>query len=222
MRPGHARHRHLGEIVERVDPVMVRVVRGGAVRHLDQKTARALDQQRQTMVRRDQVRMNAETEHAQTVLQIMLPDGLVPFLEVLAAPQVVDEDVETTLLGPDARDQLGNLVRDEMIDLDGDTVAAGCGDELRRFLDGFRPRILGLLLTRRPTRHIDGCTCGSQFDRDAATRAARCACDQGDFSFEAHRALPKRAPCLPTHPFGSCSTGQRCRVLTRAVKAPRG
>ena len=194
MGPGHARHRHLGEIVERVDPVVVRVVLGGAVRHLDEKTARTLDQQRQRMVRRDQMRMNAETEHAQTVLEIMLPDGLVPFLEILAAPEVVDEDVETTLLGADAIDQLRDLVSDEMIDPNGDAVAAGCRNELGRLLDGFRPGIFGLLVTRRPTGHIDRCACRTQLDRDAPTRAARRACDQGDLACKRHRPLRRMRP----------------------------
>jgi hypothetical protein len=124
MSPGHARHRHLGEVIERVDPVVVRVVRGGAVRHLDQETACPLDQQRQRVVRRDQMRVHAKTEHAQAVLEVVLPDGLVPLFEILSAPHVVDEDVETALLRADASDQRFDLVRDEMIDLNSDAVAA--------------------------------------------------------------------------------------------------
>jgi hypothetical protein len=139
MGPSHAGHRHLGEIIEWIDPVVVRVVLGRAVRHLDKQTARTLDQQRQRMMRRDQMRMHAE--HAQAVLEIMLPDGLVPFLEILAAPDVIDEDIETTPLGADAVGQLLDLLGDEMIDLNGDAVAAGCGNELGGFLDGFRPSI---------------------------------------------------------------------------------
>jgi hypothetical protein len=68
--------------------------------------------------------MNTETEHAQTVLEIMLPDGRVPLLEVLSAPHVVDEDVKTTLLGADAVGQFPDLVGDEMIHLNGDAIAA--------------------------------------------------------------------------------------------------
>src|SRR5918994_5398656 len=126
MGPSHARYRYLCEVIERVDPVVLGVVVGGAVRHLDEEAARTLDQQCQCKVRRDQMGMNAETEHAQTVLEIMLPDGLVPFLEILSAPHVIDEDVETTLLGADAIDQSFNFLSDEMIHLDGDAIAAGC------------------------------------------------------------------------------------------------
>ena len=47
MRPGHADHRGLGEIVEGRQPVVLGIVLGGAVGHLDQEPAGPLDQQRQ-------------------------------------------------------------------------------------------------------------------------------------------------------------------------------
>ena len=121
----------------------------------------------------------------------MLPDRLVPFEELLAAPDVIDQDIKAALLGADAIDQLSNLIGDEMIDLDGDALAAGCRDQLGRLLDGFRPGVFGLLVARRPSGHIDRCARGAQFDRDASTRTARSAGDQGDFSFKRHRTLPK-------------------------------
>jgi hypothetical protein len=127
----------------------------------------------------------------------MLPDGCVPFLEILAAPHVIDEDVKTTLLGADAIDQLSNLVSDEMIHPNGDAIAAGCRDELGRFLYGFRPGVFGLLVACCPSGHIDGCACRTQFDRDASTCPARRARDQGDLSLKRHRSLPKNA----THPL---------------------
>jgi hypothetical protein len=45
----------------------------------------------------------------------VIPDGLVPLLEILSAPQIIDEDVEATVLGADAMDQPFHLVSDEMI-----------------------------------------------------------------------------------------------------------
>ena len=73
------------------------------------------------------------------VVKIMRPDGLVP-LEVLPAPEIIDEDIEATLLGADPFDQLPHLVGNEMIDPDGDAVAAGRRYERCRLLDGFRAR----------------------------------------------------------------------------------
>ena len=43
MCPGHACHRHLCEIIERVDPVVFSVVVGSAIGHLHQETAGTLD-----------------------------------------------------------------------------------------------------------------------------------------------------------------------------------
>jgi hypothetical protein len=59
-----------------------------------------------------------------SVLKIMIPDGLAPFLEIFAAPDVVDEDVQPTLLGSDALGQLLDLRGDQMIDPNGYALAA--------------------------------------------------------------------------------------------------
>ena len=210
MRPRHARHRRLGEIVEGREPIVVGIVLGRAVGHLDEEAARTLDQQRQRMMRRDQMRVDAEPQHAQAVLEIVLPDRLVPFEELLAAPDVVDEDVEAALLGADALDQLPDLVGNEMIDPDGDAGAAGCRDQLRRLLDRFRPRIFGLLLARRPSGDVDRRAGGAQFHRDAAAGAARRAGDQGDLSLQRHRALPNFLGCP-----GRATRGGTVNVLGR-------
>src|SRR5262249_50468618 len=130
------------------------------------------------------MRMNTEGEEAQAVAKVMLPDGLVPFEEPLSAPYVVDEDIETALLCPDAVDQSLDLVRDEMIDPDGYALPAGCRDQFGRFLDGFGAGVFGLMIARRSTGHVDRCTGGAQLHGDAPTRAARCASDQGDFTFK--------------------------------------
>jgi hypothetical protein len=166
---------------------MVGVVCGRAVRHLDKKTAWTLDQQRQCIMRRDQMGMDTETEHAQAVLEVMRPDGLVPFLQILAAPQVIHQDVETTLLGAGALDQLSDLVSDEMIDPNGYAVAAGCRNELGRFLDGFGPGIFGLLLACRPSGHVDR-RAGSPSSTAMPRPAPRVApATRATFSFKRHR-----------------------------------
>ena len=137
---------------------MLGIVVGGAVRHLDQQAARALDQQRQRVMRRDQMRIDAKPQQAQAVLEIMVPDRLVPFEQLLAAPDVVDQDVEAALLGADALDQLADIVGDEVVDRDGNALAAGRRDKLGRLLDGLGSLIFGLTgrascgRSRRPSR----------------------------------------------------------------------
>ena len=71
------------------------------------------------------MRVDAEPEQAQAVLEIVLPDRLVPLEQLLAAPDVVDQDVEPALLGADALDQRFDLVGHQMIDRNGDALAAG-------------------------------------------------------------------------------------------------
>jgi hypothetical protein len=50
----------------------------------------------------------------------VLPDRLVPLEETLAAPDVVDQDVEPSALHADPRDQRLDLARHEMVDADRD------------------------------------------------------------------------------------------------------
>ena len=93
--------------------------------------------------------VDAEPQQAQAVLQIVLPDRLVPLEELLAAPDVVDQNVEPPLLGPDALDQRPHLGGNQMVDPDRDALAAGFRDQLGRLLDGLRPGVFGRLAARR-------------------------------------------------------------------------
>ncbi len=76
--PGHADRRRLGEIVEDREPVMRGVVFRGSVRHLDHQPAGLRDQQGQGVMRGDEMRVDGEAEQVKAVLQIVLPDRLVP------------------------------------------------------------------------------------------------------------------------------------------------
>src|SRR5688572_20191149 len=104
---------------------MVRVVFGRAIRDFDEKSSRALDQQWERVMRRDQMRIDRESQHAKASLEVVLPDGRVPFDELLAAPDVVHEDVQPIVVSADAFDQLSNRVALEMIDLKRDAFAPG-------------------------------------------------------------------------------------------------
>jgi hypothetical protein len=73
------------------------------------------DQQRQGEMRGDQMGVDAEAKQAQAVGKIVLPDRLVPFEQLLAAPDVVDQDVEPPCVAADPLDQGADLVRNEMV-----------------------------------------------------------------------------------------------------------
>ena len=121
-------HRHLGQVVEHRDPVPRRVVLGGAVRHLDEQTARLVDEQGEKVMGRDEVGVDGEPEDAKTVVEIELPDRRVPVgrtaFEHLAAPDVVDEDVDVAVLPPDVVGEVLHLVGIEMVDDGRDAGAA--------------------------------------------------------------------------------------------------
>ena len=62
-------------------------------------------------VGRDQMRIDTEPEHAQSVLQIMVPDRLVPFEKLLAAPNVIHQDIKAALLAPDVVERTSSATR---------------------------------------------------------------------------------------------------------------
>ena len=105
VRPGHAVHRNLGEVVERVDAVVVGIVGGGAVGHLDEEASRMLEHERQGVVGGDEMGVDGEAEEAEAVGEVVIPDRLVPFEQQLAAPDIIDQHVQPALLGPDALDR---------------------------------------------------------------------------------------------------------------------
>jgi hypothetical protein len=167
---------------------MHRVVFRSAVGDLDQEPARLGDEERQRVMRGGEMRLDRVAQQAQPVLEIVLPHRLVPFEQVLAAPDVVDEDIEPPAFGLDARDECRDLGGNEVIRAHRDAFAARGRDELRRLLNRLRPVDLGFLRTRAAPGHVNRGAGGTQFHCDAASRAARAAGDERDF------------PCEPFHP----------------------
>ena len=105
LREREPEHRRLGQVVEGREAVVRGVVLERAVGHLDDEAARPADQQRQREVAGDQVRVDREAQQPQAAVEVVLPHRRVPLGQLLAAPDVVDEDVEAALLGVDARDE---------------------------------------------------------------------------------------------------------------------
>ena len=135
VRPGHAYGRHLCQIVEHRQAVMVRIVLRRAIGHLDQEAAGLRDHKWKRIVGGDQMRVDGEPQQSQPILQIVLPDRLVPLEQVLAAPDVIDQDVEPSAFRPNSGDQRLDLARDQMIDANRNPFAAEFGDQRRGFLD---------------------------------------------------------------------------------------
>src|SRR5215213_7219074 len=93
--PRHADHGGLRQVVEQRYSVVVLVVLGGSIRHLDYQTALVLDEEWQCEVAGDDVRVYGEPQHPKASLQGVLPHRHVPLEEALRTPHVVDQHVQT-------------------------------------------------------------------------------------------------------------------------------
>ncbi len=122
---------------------MVAVVVRGAVGDLDDQSAGAAQQQRQGVMAGDGVGLHREAQQPQSLVEVVLPDGRLPVEEVLAAPDVVDQDVEAALLGVDPVDERLHLRRVQMVGGHGDAPAARLGDQVGGVLDRLGPVVLG-------------------------------------------------------------------------------
>ena len=71
-----------GQVVEHGDAVGGGVVGDGPVGDLDHESSRLLDEQREEVVRRDEVRVDGQAQHAQTFVEIHLPEGPTPVRRV--------------------------------------------------------------------------------------------------------------------------------------------
>jgi hypothetical protein len=169
------------------------VVLGGAVGHLDVQAAGAAQQQRQRVVGGDEVGVEGEAQQPQPALEVVLPERRAPLEEVLGAPDVVDEHVEAAVVGVDALDEPRHLVGVQVVDRDGDALAAGRGDQLGGLLDRLRAVDLGAPLARAAARRVDGRARLAQRHRDAAAGAPRRAGDERDLA----REWPAHGVILP-------------------------
>ncbi|GAA3371484.1 hypothetical protein GCM10017744_099400 [Streptomyces antimycoticus] len=195
--------------------IPVGVVRGGAVGHLDEQATRLADQQRQQVVRGDQVGVQTEPENAQPVVEAVFPDRGVPVggpaLEPLGAPDVVDQDVDPAVIVADALGQPPDLRGVEMVGADGDAGATEPRDEFGRLLDRLGPVVVG----PAPARYAaaagadDGGAGLAQRGRDPAPGAAGRPGDDGDTSVQ----------CIviecPAHPMSVAE--QRVRTPDRTA-----
>src|SRR4029453_6973123 len=135
--PAHVR---LDQVVEESHPLPVAGVDlGGAVGHLDQQPPVPTQQQRQGGVGGDDVGVHTHAQHAQATGQVVLPQRPVPLRVAVAAEDVVDQDVQPSLLGLDPGDQVGHGPRVLVVDDQGGALPAGGGHAVTGVLDRLWP-----------------------------------------------------------------------------------
>ena len=186
--------RGLGQVVEERHPVVLVVVAGRSVGHLDHQPPGLAYQQGQREVGRDRMGVDGQAQQVQPVVEVRFPHRGVP-LHLRGAPDVVDQDVQRVVLGPDAADQRGHLAGIEVVDLDGDPRPARRFDQLGCLLDRLWSVHLRPLGTRRPPRAVHrGAGC-AQLDRDPPSGAPRRAGDQRNAALQ--RLVLRRHAGLP-------------------------
>src|SRR4029450_9899021 len=157
---------------------------GVAVGDLDHETARVSDQQRDRSMAPDDVRVDRKSQDGQARVEIVVPHLVVPTGQEVAAPDGVDEDVETAALGFDARDQLSHLRRLEVVADDRDDIpSAPCGAS-GHLLNRLRPIDLGSAVFAATSGGVDDRPGGGQLDRESTTRTASRTGDEGSSSGE--------------------------------------
>jgi hypothetical protein len=104
----------------------------------------------------DRVGLDREAQQPEPVVEVVLPDGALPLEELLAAPDVVHEHVETALGVRDPVDQGADLRRVEVVGGYGDARTAGLAHQVGGVLDGLGAVVLRAPVPRAAPRHIDG------------------------------------------------------------------
>jgi hypothetical protein len=130
-------------------------------------------------------------EHRESVLEIRLPEGLAEFSERVAAPDVVDENIETLVAAPNRCGKAFHFGWNCVVDSNGDAAAAGGCDELGSFFNGFGADGRGWIFSsasrsfsRTAAGAVNGGACFAQCDGDASSGAAGGSCDERDFTCE--------------------------------------
>src|SRR5688572_1475657 len=135
-------------------------------------------QPRQALVAGDDVRLDGAIDERQPVLELRFPELLAPLDEIVAAPDVVDEDVELTHL----LEQFCNLIGPGVIALHGDTLAPSRGDDVCGLIDGLRPVFHAGTAGNAAARAIYGRAGFTECGRDAAPGTACGTCHDGDLA----------------------------------------
>jgi hypothetical protein len=129
------------------------------------------------------MRVDRKAKRLEPVLQVRLPDGLVP-LHLRSTPDVVDEDIERSVVALYALDQRPDFVRLQVIDADRNAFAAVAIDQFGRLFDRLRPVHLGLLRARGTASYIDCRARCAEFGGNPPACASRGAGDQCDSSLK--------------------------------------
>src|SRR6266850_1830326 len=90
-------------------------------------------------MRSDDVRMDGLFQHAQAVIEVAGPERLAELSERVAAPHVIDENVQPLVPTFDTGDELFHFRGHGVIHSYGDATPAGCRNQSSGLFDRFGP-----------------------------------------------------------------------------------
>src|SRR5262249_55896808 len=142
------------------------VVGALTVGDLDDETAGVGQHERDGVLAGDQVGEDGPFPQDADLVHVELPERGGPFAERGAAPDVVDEQVETAGVGANPVDEGGDLVGLGVVTGHRDAFAAGLGDQVGGVLDGLRAVHVGAVAASGAAGDVDGGAGGAEFDGD--------------------------------------------------------
>src|SRR6202521_4615157 len=126
---------NLHQVIENVTAVVKSIPIG----NFENNSSASTEHQGNGVVGSDDVGMNCLLQHAQAVIEVDRPECLAEFRERVAAPHVIDQNVQSLVPPLDGSDQLFHIRRLGVIDSNGNAAPAGGRDEFSGFFDRFRP-----------------------------------------------------------------------------------
>src|SRR5216683_2376808 len=112
------------------------VVKSIPIGNFENNSSPSTEHQRNGVVGSDDVGMDCLLQHAQAVIEVDCPECLAEFRQRVAAPHVIDQNVQSLVPPFDSGDQLFHLRRLGVINSSGNAAPAGGGDEFSGFFDG--------------------------------------------------------------------------------------
>jgi hypothetical protein len=145
--------------------------------HLDDQATATADHEGRGMLGRDDVGEEGLPQDGLTVFQVRLPERVPLSHHRLLTGDAVDQDVQSTVLAIDPREEGLDLGFDGVIDSDCDGCAALLLDDRRGLVDRLGSLVRGEIAANTAPRAIHDRTGFAQGARDIASGAARGADD---------------------------------------------
>ena len=144
----------------------------------------ATQHQRNGEMGRDDVGVDGLLEQAETVIEVDVPERFAEFSESVAAPNVVDKNVQAMVAALDERDQFFYLCRIDVIDAHRNAAASSGSDEFGGFFDGLGAAMSGAMFASAAARAVNGGAGFTECDGNATSSTTSSSSNKSDFALQ--------------------------------------